>query len=114
MHRLRHPNQGYHFIREPCPGKSWAKAFGKKSIHLCQPAQFILADLVNSLTLALTIMKAIADDKVNVAHKKITLLEYGENIMGKGENAGNQHFLLFSQCFQKPSLIGSLKVGIVW
>ena len=23
-----------------------------------------------------------------------------ENIMGKGENAGNQHFLLFPQCFQ--------------
>ena len=22
-----------------------------------------------------------------------------ENIMGKGENAGNQHFLLFFQCF---------------
>ena len=24
-----------------------------------------------------------------------------ENIAGKGENAGNQHFLLFPQCFQK-------------
>ena len=23
-----------------------------------------------------------------------------ENIVGKGENAGNQHFLLFTQCFQ--------------
>ena len=23
-----------------------------------------------------------------------------ENIMGKGENADNQHFLLFPQCFQ--------------
>ena len=22
-----------------------------------------------------------------------------ENIVGKGENAGNQHFLLFPQCF---------------
>ena len=31
-----------------------------------------------------------------------------ENIVGKGENAGNQHFLLFSQCFlpfQKHSSI---------
>ena len=35
-----------------------------------------------------------------------------ENIVGKGENAGNQHFLLFPQCFQKTSLSGSLKVGI--
>ena len=24
---------------------------------------------------------------------------YFENIVGKGENAGNQHFLLFPQCF---------------
>ena len=23
-----------------------------------------------------------------------------ENILGKGENAGNQHFLLFTKCFQ--------------
>ena len=26
-----------------------------------------------------------------------------ENIVGKGENAGYQHFLLFPQCFQKFS-----------
>ena len=37
-----------------------------------------------------------------------------ENIVGKEENAGNQHFLLFPQCFQKFSMSGSLKVGIVW
>ena len=32
-----------------------------------------------------------------------------ENIVGKGENAGYQHFLLFPRCFQK----GQLKVMIV-
>ena len=32
-----------------------------------------------------------------------------ESIVGKGENAGYQHFLLFPQCFQKPSVSGSLK-----
>ena len=37
-----------------------------------------------------------------------------ENIVGKGENAGYQHFLLFPQCFQKASFSGTLKVGIVW
>ena len=26
-----------------------------------------------------------------------------ENIVGKGENAGSQHFLLSPQCFQKAS-----------
>ena len=37
-----------------------------------------------------------------------------ENIVGKGKNAGYQHFLVFTQCFQKPSSTGSLKVGIMW
>ena len=37
-----------------------------------------------------------------------------ENIVGKGENAGYQHFLLFPQCFQKATFSGLLKVGIVW
>ena len=34
-----------------------------------------------------------------------------ENIVGKGEDAGYQHFLLFPQCFQKQSSSRSLKVG---
>ena len=33
-----------------------------------------------------------------------------ENIVGKGENAGNQHFLLFPQCFLPiPKRISVLK-----
>ena len=36
------------------------------------------------------------------------------NIVGKGENAGYQHFIFFTQCIQKPSFSGLLKVGIVW
>ena len=32
------------------------------------------------------------------------------NIEGKGENAGNQHFLLFSQCFLKASVSMLLQV----
>ena len=43
-----------------------------------------------------------------------SLSDRAENIVGKGKNAGYQHFLLFPQCFQKPSISGSLKVGIVW
>ena len=38
-------------------------------------------------------------------------LERVENIVGKGENAGYQHFLLFPQCFQKLSFPELLKVG---
>ena len=37
-----------------------------------------------------------------------------ENIVGKGENDGYQHFLLFPQCFQKGLYPGSLKVWILW
>ena len=37
-----------------------------------------------------------------------------ENVVGKGENAGYQHFLLFQHCFQKASFTGLLKFGIVW
>ena len=59
-------------------------------------------------------VKAFADDKINVAEKLKSVLERVENIVGKGENAGFQHFLLFPQCFQKASFTGSLKVGIMW
>ena len=31
-----------------------------------------------------------------------------ENNVGKGENAGNQHFILFPQCFLEVSFPGSL------
>ena len=36
-----------------------------------------------------------------------------ENIVGKGENAGYQHFRLFPQCFQKSSILGPLNFWIV-
>ena len=42
----------------------------------------------------------------------IPVFDRVENIVGKGENSGNQHFLL-PQCFEKASFSGSLKVGIV-
>ena len=44
-------------------------------------------------------MKDFADDKMNVTQKLNFVLGRVENIVGKGENAGNQHFLLFPQCF---------------
>ena len=34
------------------------------------------------------------------------VLKMEENIMGKGENVGDQHFLFFSECFQKVSFMG--------
>ena len=60
-----------------------------------------------------TKLKALADGKINVAQMMISVFDRVENIVGKGENAGYQHFLLFPQCFQKPSGSGLLKVGIM-
>ena len=58
--------------------------------------------------------KAFADDILNVVQNMICVPDRVANIVGKEENAGYQHFLLFPQCFQKSSLSGSLKVGIAW
>ena len=51
--------------------------------------------------------KAFADDKIIVNQKLKFDMGRVENIVGKGENAGYQHFLLFLQCFQKASVLGS-------
>ena len=56
---------------------------------------------------------AFVDDKVNETQNLKFVLGRVDNIVGKGENGGYQHFLLFPQCFQKPSSTGLLKVGIV-
>ena len=53
-------------------------------------------------------LKAIADDKSNVAEKLEFVLGRVESIVEKGENAGYQHFLLFPQCFQVFS-VGVMK-----
>ena len=45
--------------------------------------------------------KAFADDKINVTEKLKFVFGRVENIVGKGENAGHQCFLLFPQCFPK-------------
>ena len=42
------------------------------------------------------------------------LFDRVENSVGKGENAGYQHFLLFLQCFWKASFLELFKIGIVW
>ena len=52
--------------------------------------------------------------QVLVTKMMISLSDRKENIVGKEENAGYQHFLLCPHCFQKPSFSGSLKVEILW
>ena len=75
---------------------------------------YILNSLPNKKILDWSKFKTFADNKINVAENLKFVLERVENTVGKGDNAGYHHFLLFLQCFQKPSLSGSLKVWIVW
>ena len=70
--------------------------------------------LPNDKILDLTKLKAFTDYKLNVARMMISLLDTVGSTLGKGENAGYQQFLVFLQCFPKPSTYGSLKDGIVW
>ena len=55
-------------------------------------------------------LNAFADNKSNVAKMMISVFYTVENIVGKGEKAGYQPFLLFPQCFQEASSSGSLKL----
>ena len=57
-------------------------------------------------------IQSSADNKINLTQNLKFVLGNVENILGKGENAGYQHFLLFPKCFQKFLCSGSLKVGI--
>ena len=59
-------------------------------------------------------LKALADNNINVTEKLKLVWGRVENIVGKGESAGYQHFLLFPQCFQKASFSWLLKVGTEW
>ena len=74
--------------------------------------------LFNSLptnkTLDRSNLEACTDYKINVTNNLKFVLGRVKNIVGKEENAGYQHFLLFTQCFQKAYFSWSLKVGIVW
>ena len=49
--------------------------------------------------LNLSNLKALSDDRIDVAQKKNFCSLTMENIVGKWEYAGYQFFLLFQQCF---------------
>ena len=59
--------------------------------------------LPNDKILGLSKLKALTDNKFNIVKMMISVFDRVENIVEKGENAGYQQFLLFPQCFPKPS-----------
>ena len=69
---------------------------------VCMSRQLIfILTLPDDKISALTKFKAFADDKIIVTQKLKIVLGRVESIVGKGENAGYQHFLLFPHCFSK-------------
>ena len=70
--------------------------------------------LPNDTILGMFKFKASVEDKFGVAEIMGFVLEMVENIVGKGENAGYQHFLHFPTMFSKGFLPLSLEVWIVW
>ena len=44
-------------------------------------------------------LKAFADENFKIAKTMISVCDRAENVVGIGENAGFQHFLLILQCF---------------
>ena len=74
------------------------------SIHLV-----ILVLYQTSKCLDLSELKAVSDNNLHLTYRWKFALGRVENISGKGENVGYQHFLLFLQCFLKPSFLGVVK-----
>ena len=68
----------------------------------------MIKPLPNDKILDMTKLKAFSNNKLDVGKMTISLFDRVENIVGKGENAGYLHFLLFSVSF-----LWSLKVVIV-
>ena len=71
----------------------------------------MIISLSDDKVLAYSTLKGLGfvDNKL-YAEKYKFVMGGEENIVGKGENAGNQHFLLFPQCFQRASYTRLLTV----
>ena len=82
----------------------------KDFLHLVKP-------LPNNKILDWSKLKTFAGNKKDAVKKMMgSIHNRVENTVGKGENPGNQPFLLFAHCFPKSSSIGLgwLKVMILW
>ena len=64
---------------------------------------FLINPSANDKILKQSKLKTFAEGKINLTEKLKFAFGRVENIVGKGENAGYQHFLLFPQFFQNAS-----------
>ena len=57
-------------------------------------------------------LQVFRDEKTNVTRNQFFFLRWVKKIAETGENAGNQHFLLFPQCFQTILFSGRERSGL--
>ena len=93
------------FRKEPMRWVSRVKSFFYRR---CDTRDMFNPSADNKI-LALSKLKAFADVKFILVQMVQFLNEREENTVGKGENAGNQHFLLFPQCFSKVFSSGGIR-----
>ena len=72
----------------------------------------LIYPLPDDKILGLPKLKAFTDDKLNVTKNVKVVFHRIKNIVGKEENAGYQHFLLFPQCFLKAFSYSASKLVI--
>ena len=70
---------------------------------------FFIDSVPNDKILDLFKLRDIADDKINVTQNLNFTLRKSRNIVRKGENAGNQHCLLFPTMFSKGPILWIVK-----
>ena len=76
---------------------------------LQQTAPFIYNSLPSDKILDESKLKVFADDKIHVNEKSKFVLARVEKIVGKGENAGYQHFLILFTIFSKGFFLRVIK-----
>ena len=82
------------------------KTHGRTVVTVLHPVGKVVVSfnsLSNGKILDWSKFKAHADNKIHMTQNLNFVLGRAENILGKGENAGYQHFLLFSKGFLKAS-----------
>ena len=90
------------------------KRTSKDAVKLEFSCNSLLNSLPKDKILDVTKLKRYADWKLNLAKMIIPPFDRVENTVGKGENAGCQHFLLFPKSFPDILSLESSEVGIVW
>ena len=88
-------NVFHHLIKRIATLQSYLCLFNCFQLHTKDKIILVLNSLPNDKILEWTKLKAIADDKIDVAKIMISVYNWVENIVGKGENAGYNVFQKF-------------------